>query len=62
MGSAVIRALVPGEVTVLFNQRTADSLGWMNSYQGLIVPSLASMFGDREQGIIKPGEHHPAHT
>ncbi len=37
--------LVPGEVTVLFNQRTADSLGWINSYQGLIVPSLASTFG-----------------
>ncbi|MGB8860443.1 MAG: carbohydrate ABC transporter permease, partial [Ilumatobacteraceae bacterium] len=37
--------LVPGEVTVVFNQRTADSLGWMNSYQGLIVPSLASTFG-----------------
>jgi len=37
--------LVPGEVTVVFNQRTADSLGWINSYQGLIVPSLASMFG-----------------
>jgi hypothetical protein len=26
------------------------------------VEALASMFGDREQGIIKPGEHHPAHT
>lgn len=26
------------------------------------VDALASMFGDREQGIIKPGEHHPAHT
>lgn len=37
--------LVPGEVTVVFNQRTADSLGWINSYQGLIVPSLASTFG-----------------
>jgi sn-glycerol 3-phosphate transport system permease protein len=37
--------LVPTEVTVLVNQRTADSLGWMNSYQGLIVPSLASAFG-----------------
>jgi sn-glycerol 3-phosphate transport system permease protein len=37
--------LVPGEVTVLFNQRTADSLGWINSYQGLIVPLLASTFG-----------------
>ncbi|MDO8390465.1 MAG: carbohydrate ABC transporter permease [Actinomycetota bacterium] len=37
--------LVPAEVTVVINQRTADSLGWMNSYQGLIVPSLASTFG-----------------
>jgi sn-glycerol 3-phosphate transport system permease protein len=37
--------LVPAEVTVVINQRTADSLGWMNSYQGLIIPSLASTFG-----------------
>lgn len=37
--------LVPAEVTVVINQRTADSFGWMNSYQGLIVPSLASTFG-----------------
>jgi len=37
--------LVPGEVTVVFNERTAESLGWINSYQGLIVPSLASTFG-----------------
>lgn len=37
--------LVPAEVTVVINQRTADSLGWINSYQGLIVPSLASTFG-----------------
>lgn len=37
--------LVPGEVTVVINRRTADSLGWLNSYQGLIIPSLASTFG-----------------
>jgi len=37
--------LVPAEVTVVINQRTADSLGWINTYQGLIVPSLASTFG-----------------
>ncbi len=37
--------LVPAEVTVVINQRTADSLGWMNTYQGLIIPSLASTFG-----------------
>ena len=37
--------LVPAEVTVVVNQRTADELGWLNSYQGLIVPLLASTFG-----------------
>lgn len=37
--------LVPAELTVVINQRTVDSLGWFNSYQGLIVPSLATTFG-----------------
>jgi sn-glycerol 3-phosphate transport system permease protein len=37
--------LVPAEVTVVINRRTAESLGWVSSYQGLIVPSLASTFG-----------------
>ncbi len=37
--------LVPLEATIVVNRRTADSLGWLNSYWGLIVPSLASAFG-----------------
>jgi sn-glycerol 3-phosphate transport system permease protein len=37
--------LVPLEATVVVNRLTVDSLGWLNSYQGLIVPSLASAFG-----------------
>ena len=37
--------LVPAELTVVVNQRTIDSLGWINSYQGLIVPLLATVFG-----------------
>lgn len=37
--------LVPAEVTIVINRRTADTLGWLNSYQGLIIPSLASTFG-----------------
>jgi sn-glycerol 3-phosphate transport system permease protein len=37
--------LVPTELTVVVNQRTIDSLGWINSYQGLIVPLLATTFG-----------------
>ena len=36
---------VPAELTVVINQRTIDSLGWINSYQGLIVPLLATTFG-----------------
>ncbi|HEY7625748.1 MAG TPA: carbohydrate ABC transporter permease [Ilumatobacteraceae bacterium] len=37
--------LVPAELTIVVNQRTIDSLGWFNSYQGLIVPLLATTFG-----------------
>lgn len=55
--------LVPAEVTVVINQRTADSLGWINSYLGLIVPSLASTFGVflvRQVFLQIPGELHEA--
>ena len=51
--------LVPAEVTVVINERTADALGWINSYQGLIVPSLASTFGVflvRQVFLQLPGE------
>jgi sn-glycerol 3-phosphate transport system permease protein len=37
--------LVPLEATVVVNRLTVDSLGWLNSYQGLIVPSLAGALG-----------------
>lgn len=37
--------LVPLEATMVVNRRTVDSLGWLNSYQGLIVPFLATAFG-----------------
>jgi sn-glycerol 3-phosphate transport system permease protein len=37
--------LVPAELTVVVNQRTMDSIGWINSYQGLIVPLVATTFG-----------------
>jgi sn-glycerol 3-phosphate transport system permease protein len=37
--------LVPLEATVVVNRRTVDSLGWLNSYQGLAVPFLATAFG-----------------
>jgi sn-glycerol 3-phosphate transport system permease protein len=37
--------LVPLEATVVVNRLTVDTLGWLNSYEGLIVPFLASAFG-----------------
>ena len=37
--------LVPLEATLVVNRRTIDSLGWLNSYQGLTVPFLATAFG-----------------
>lgn len=37
--------LVPAEVTVVVNQRTIDALGWKNSFQGLIIPLLATGLG-----------------
>jgi sn-glycerol 3-phosphate transport system permease protein len=37
--------LVPFEATVVVNRSTVQSLGWLNSYQGLAVPFLATAFG-----------------
>jgi sn-glycerol 3-phosphate transport system permease protein len=37
--------LVPLETTLVVNRLTVDSLGWLNSYQGLAVPFLATAFG-----------------
>jgi sn-glycerol 3-phosphate transport system permease protein len=33
------------EATLVVNRRTIDSLGWLNSYQGLAVPFMATAFG-----------------
>ena len=37
--------LVPLEVTLVVNRRTVDSLGWLNTYQGLAAPFLATAVG-----------------
>lgn len=37
--------MVPGNVTLLVNYLTASHLGWINTYAGLIVPGMASVFG-----------------
>lgn len=37
--------MIPWEVTIIPNYITIRNWGWMDSYQGLIVPFLASAFG-----------------
>ena len=37
--------LVPLEVTLVVNRRTIDSLGWLNSFQGVTIPFVATAFG-----------------
>lgn len=37
--------LVPLEATLVVNRRTISSFGWLNSYQGLAAPFLATAFG-----------------
>lgn len=37
--------MIPWEVTIIPNYLTVKSWGWLDSYQGLVVPFLASAFG-----------------
>lgn len=51
--------LVPFEATVVVNRTTMQDLGWLNSYQGLAVPFLATAFGTflvRQVFITLPSE------
>lgn len=51
--------MVPTEVTIVANFETVESLGWLNSYQGLTVPFLAFAFGTfllRQTFLTIPGE------
>lgn len=51
--------LVPIEATLVVNRRTVDGLDWLNTYQGLAVPFLATAFGTflvRQALMAVPGE------
>jgi sn-glycerol 3-phosphate transport system permease protein len=41
----VATLLVPAEATLVVNLDTVDGFGWLNTYQGLAVPFLATAFG-----------------
>src|SRR5690606_1362290 len=36
--------MLPGHITLLVNYITVSSLGWLNTYQGLILPGIGSAF------------------
>lgn len=50
-GSSVIFVLfmsaliIPGEVMLVPNYMLINNLGWLNSFKGLIIPSMLSVFG-----------------
>lgn len=37
--------MIPGQITILPNYLTAAGLGWINTYQGIIIPGAASAYG-----------------
>ena len=37
--------MIPSEATIITNYMTVRSLGWLDSYQGLAVPFMATAFG-----------------
>lgn len=37
--------LVPAETTIIVNHKTVQWLGWINTYQGLVIPFAATAFG-----------------
>lgn len=51
--------MVPGHVTLLPNYLTVSELGWINTYQGIVIPGVASAFGAfllRQHLLTLPGE------
>lgn len=37
--------MIPGQMTLIPNYVTAYRLGWIDTYQGLVIPSISSVFG-----------------
>lgn len=43
-GLIVASLMLPGHVTLIVNYITVANLGWLNTYQGIILPGIASAF------------------
>jgi sn-glycerol 3-phosphate transport system permease protein len=62
-GLFIATLLIPFEATVVVNRRTVEDLGWLNSFQGLTVPFLATAFGTfliRQVFVTLPGDMRDA--
>ena len=44
-GVVIFALLVPQQIVIIPNYTLVAELGWINTYQGIIVPGLASAFG-----------------
>ncbi|WP_159809424.1 carbohydrate ABC transporter permease [Cellulomonas citrea] len=44
-GLVIATLMIPPQITIIPNYTLVASLGWLNTYQGIIVPGLASAFG-----------------
>ncbi|MCP2327708.1 multiple sugar transport system permease protein/sn-glycerol 3-phosphate transport system permease protein [Hamadaea flava] len=44
-GILLAALMVPGHVVLLPNYLTVSELGWINTYQGIVIPGAASAFG-----------------
>ncbi|WP_129339377.1 carbohydrate ABC transporter permease [Cellulomonas endophytica] len=44
-GLVLATLMIPPQITIIPNYTFVASLGWLNTYQGILVPGLASAFG-----------------
>lgn len=44
-GLVIATLMIPPQITIIPNYTLVANLGWLNTYQGILVPGLASAFG-----------------
>ncbi|NHT16862.1 carbohydrate ABC transporter permease [Cellulomonas sp. IC4_254] len=57
-GLVIATLMIPPQVTIIPNYTLVAELGWLNTYQGILVPGLASAFGTflfRQHFLTLPG-------
>ncbi|RMI09781.1 carbohydrate ABC transporter permease [Cellulomonas triticagri] len=57
-GLVIATLMIPPQVTIIPNYTLVADLGWLNTYQGILVPGLASAFGTflfRQHFLTLPG-------